>query len=153
MIRSQTFLPSIGFFGSVGARELRDRRQQVDRAERPLRDGARFDLAGVSHDARAARAAIEAGTFRFAIRRLARVIAVRRPGPLSEVKITSVLSSTPADFSAFMISPTDQSISIITSPYRPCSGFALELVAAEQRHMRHRMRNVQQERIRSCSAG
>src|SRR6187402_1034844 len=46
-------------------------------------------------------------------------------GPLSDVKITKVLSSTPDDLSAFVISPTDQSISIMTSPYSPAPDLPL----------------------------
>jgi hypothetical protein len=48
-------------------------------------------------------------------------------GPLSEVKTTRVLPSTPEDFNDFMISPTDQSISIMTSPYKPVPDFPLNL--------------------------
>ena len=42
-------------------------------------------------------------------------------GPLSEVKTTRVRSSRPSWSRVFRISPTDQSISMITSPYSPRS--------------------------------
>jgi hypothetical protein len=38
-----------------------------------------------------------------------------------------VLPSTPEAFNDFMISPTDQSISIMTSPYKPVPDFPLNL--------------------------
>jgi len=54
----------------------------------------------------------------------------RRSGPLSEVKITSVRSSSPSSFKVAMIWPTDQSISSTESPSKPSALFPLKLAEA-----------------------
>ena len=46
-------------------------------------------------------------------------------GPLSEVKITKVFSSSPSSLIVFITCPTDQSISSITSPNKPEALFPL----------------------------
>ena len=75
-----------------------------------------FDLPRVPHDASTAGPAIEARSFRLPIRSLAGMVAVGVPRAVvgrhhdERVVLDARFSS------AFMISPTDQSISIITSP-------------------------------------
>ena len=143
-------LPSILRLRQLGPDELRQRRQHVDRhgrsRGRPPRPGS-----SPASGPRTARG-----------RRPRRLVPLpSRSGPASRrgrrssatgrcrcVKITSVLFVQPVLLQRLPGSaPTDQSISSITSPYSPCLRLALELVADVQRHVRHGVRHVEEERL------